>query len=118
MAASRSERVLAGLEAGVLGGLLMLVALIVLSLAEGDPWWNVPNLLGSTFYNGRILRSGVGWPTVVGVAFQILTTGIVGAIFGWLFVGTFGLPRLTLLGTVTGLVWFYLSNLLYRTINP
>ena len=53
----RAEVVLArlanGLEAGIVGGLAMLVLLIAGSILRGEWWWAPANLLGSTFYGTR-----------------------------------------------------------------
>ena len=81
----RVKAALAGLEAGVLGGLVMLAAMAAASILERDVWWSYPNLLGATFYGTRALRGGAGWPTVSGVSLQIVLAGGAGVLFAITF---------------------------------
>src|SRR5262249_33842176 len=107
-----------GLEAGVIGGLAMLLVLVGFFLFRGRVWWEMPNLLGSTFYGARAFRSGVSMPTLSGVAFHLVITGMLGALFG-LACGVFARQRLILLGIVGGVIWYYLADaVLWRQINP
>ena len=112
-------RLLSGLEAGVLGGIVMLALLVSGSLLRGDPWWMTSNLLGSTFYGTAALNAGPGRATVAGSALHIFMTGSIGAGFGILFGGIQQRRRLVLLGTLAGLIWHGLADaLLWRKLNP
>jgi hypothetical protein len=113
----RLKAAVAGLEAGVLGGFAMLGALAGASVVDQDAWWRFPNLLATTFYGARALRSGAGWPTVSGIALQIVIAGAAGAIFGTLFGRAPGPLRLVL-GLGWGALLFYAAETLYRRIAP
>ena len=103
----------------MIGGLAMLSVLIVFSLLRGRVWFEVPNLLGSTFYGLRAFRSGVGMATLSGVAFHLVITGTVGVVFGLVCGAMVGRSRLFLVGLAAGMAWYYLANaLLWRQLNP
>ncbi len=111
--------VLAGVEAGVIGGALMLALLIASALWHGYGWWSVPNLLGSTFFGERALRTGPGMATVSGSALQLMACGLVGAVFGVLFADVRDGRRAILLGLLAAVGWFYLSrDFVWPRINP
>jgi hypothetical protein len=110
---------LRGIEAGVVGGLAMLGLLAAASMWHRHVWWEIPNLLGSTFYHSRAFYSGPGKATLAGGALQLTISGFVGAIFGVICGNVRTRHRLILLGTLTGLGWFYLANaLLWPRLNP
>jgi hypothetical protein len=97
---------LTGLELGVLGGVLMLAWFALISPVLGQPWWTVPNLLGSKYYAARIVRSGPGLVTLSGGALHLVLAGIVGVFVGLLSPGN----RLVALGAA---VAWYLASYLY-----
>lgn len=95
----------------------MLGALAGASIADQDAWWRFPNLLASTFYGARVLRSGPGWPTISGVALQVVIAGIAGAMFGALFGKAPGGLRVVL-GVGWGALLYYASEMVYRRVAP
>src|SRR6266853_4753235 len=103
-------RLLHGIKAGVLGGISMLAVMTVGALWRGHVWWETPNLLGSTFYGARAFRQGPGLATVSGSAFHIVITGSVGAIFGLAAGAIEPRRRLVLVGTLSGIVWYYFAD--------
>lgn len=112
-------RLLRGIEAGVIGGIAMLVFLVYGSLWRGDPWWMPSNLLGSTFYGARALRAGPGSATLAGGALHIFMTGSIGGAFGLVCGDIRRRRRLVLLGMLAGLIWQGLADaVLWRSINP
>ena len=112
-------RLLSGIEAGIIGGIAMLALLVAGSLMRGDPWWTVPNLLGTTFYGIRAFRGAPNQATLSGAAFHMVIAGIVGAVFGILCGGIEPRRRLVLAGTLAGLVWYGLADAVFwRQINP
>ena len=113
------SRLASGIEAGVIGGLAMLGFMVVGSLLRGRVWWEVPNLLGSTFYGARALRYGPGLATVTGAAFHFTITGLLGACFG-LACGTIERRRrLLLVGLSAGLLWhFFAEAVFWPHVNP
>lgn len=117
MSHPRIKAALAGVEAGVLGGLVMLAALGVSSILERDAWWSYPNLLGATFYGSRVLRSGPGWATASGIALQLVLAGSAGALFATTFGKTPAGLR-AVLGVAWGALLFYVSREMYRLVAP
>lgn len=112
-------RLMSGIEAGIVGGLAMLGLMVSGSLLRGHAWWEIPNLLGSTFYGSKAFRAGAGMPTLSGTALHFVITGTIGGLFG-LACGTIQeRRRLVLLGLLAGVVWFYLGDAVFwRRVNP
>jgi len=104
---------LAGFELGVLGGLLMLGWCMLIVPLIGQPWWTIPNLLASKYFNASDLGSGPGFPTLAGGAFQLVTAALVGAFAGFL------VPIGRLSGIAVAISWYVASYLyLWRRIAP
>ncbi len=112
-------RLTSGIEAGVIGGLAMLAMLVSGSFLRGHAWWEVPNLLGSTFYGSRAFRSGPSMATVGGTALHFVITGTIGGMFGLACGSIRERRRLILLGMLAGVVWYYLGDAVFwRRVNP
>jgi len=112
-------RLARGIEAGVLGGCAMLALLILTSLLRNRVWWEIPNILGSTFYGSRAFRSGLGMATTAGAALHFVITGSIGALFGLLCGGIRERKRLILFGIFIGMLWYYFSRAVFWTrVNP
>jgi hypothetical protein len=108
-----------GIEAGVIGGLAMLLLMVSGSLLHGRPWIEIPNLLGSTFYGSRALRQGLGLATLSGAALHFVITGAIGGAFGLVCAGVRERRRLILLGLGAGVVWYYLADAVFWSrVNP
>lgn len=112
-------RLMTGIEAGVIGGLAMLALMVSGSLLRGHPWWEIPNLLGSTFFGSRVMRSGPGVATLSGAALHFAIAGTVGGLFG-LACGTIRRRRpLLLLGMLAGGLWYFIGQAAFWPhINP
>lgn len=96
----------------------MLVVMVTGSLLRGHVWWEVPNLLGSTFYGARVLRFGPGLATVSGAALHFSMTGSIGAVFG-MACGAIDRRRLLLLGIFAGLFWYvFAESAFWPHVNP
>jgi hypothetical protein len=97
----------------------MLGMLISGSLWNGHVWWEVPNLLGSTFYGTRALRVGTGLSILAGAALHFVITGTVGGLFGLACGGVHQRGRLILLGMLAGVGWYNLANAFFwPRVNP
>jgi len=107
-------RALAGIEAGVLGGLAMFGWLALSSLLDFRSIWTAPNLLGSTLSGQATLQRDFGWATLLGLGLHLSVSGLIGMTFGLLVGNTARRLRVTLLGMLTGLVWFYFSQALFQ----
>lgn len=71
-----------GLQLGVIGSVLMLAWFAIISPVLGYPWWLILNASASHFYNTRDVNLGPGVVTLVGIAVQIVASGIVGCLNG------------------------------------
>lgn len=114
-------RSLAGLQVGVLGGTLMLAWFAIHSLVLGQPWYAMPNLLGSTFFGELAFQSGAGRVTAAGMALHLCASGCIGVTFGLVAPAKSALSplRALLLGLLAGLLWYYLLyDWFWRLVNP
>jgi hypothetical protein len=104
---------LAGLEAGVIGALVMLAWFAIASPLIGSEWWAIPNLYASDTVARRGISTGPGIPTAVGAAVLTITGGLVGALAGLLR------PRGRLVGLGVAIAWFLVSQaFLWRWTAP
>ena len=118
MTHSRLERGLAGLQAGMFGGIALVAVMIVVSVLDRREWWSYPNILAGYFYGVSSLGAGLGWHTVSGVALQLLVAGFAGVLFGSLFGGFGASRRMAMLGLAWGVLTFFASGQLYRVFSP
>src|SRR6058998_3738901 len=117
---SKINLAMAGVEAGILGGLFMMLWLAFLSLLQGRSVWSIPNLLASTFYGEEALRRGFRWTTLSGLALHLIVSAAAGLLFG-LAVSriTSRGRRVMLLGLAAGVVWYFVSlGVFWRYLNP
>jgi hypothetical protein len=118
-AGSRILQAIAGVESGVLGGVVMLGWLALLSLLQGRSIWSIPNLLASTFYGEAALRRGFRWTTLSGVALHLIMTAAAGLVFGLAVGGIASRGRVMLLGLASGMIWYFVSlGVFWKHVNP
>ncbi len=118
-ARSKINLVMAGVEAGVLGGLFMMAWLATLSLLQGRSIWSMPNLLASTFYGEAALRRGFRWTSLSGVALHVIVSAMAGLLFGLAVGGIVSRGRVMLLGLAAGVAWYFLSvGFFWNYVNP
>jgi hypothetical protein len=91
-----------GLEVGVIGAFVTAAWFALISPIIGDPWWLIPNLFASHFYNDVQVRTGAGIVTLVGSAVHVIISGIVGVINGILT------PGGRLFGLGVAIIWYAL----------
>ncbi len=84
----RTFNLLAGLQAGILGGLLMALWLALIAPVLGRPWWFILNFFASYTYDIRAVRDGAGMATLTGVAIQVFAGGMLGILMGLLASGS------------------------------
>jgi hypothetical protein len=97
----------------------MLLVMMAGSVLRGRVWWMVPNVLASTFYGGRALRSGVGFETLSGIALHLLIAGAVGVLFAIGCRRFIDSRRLTLLALFVAMLWHVLAyQLIWARVNP
>src|SRR6185369_7940851 len=107
-AKSKINLVMAGIEAGILGGLFIMAWLALLSVMQGRSIWSISNLLASTFYGEAALRRGFRWSSLSGVALQLVMSAIAGLLFGMAASGIASRSRVMFLGVAAGLAWYFL----------
>jgi hypothetical protein len=103
-------RALAGIETGVLGGLVMFGVLAAGSLVDFRTPWVLPNLLGSALNGHPALDASFGWVTVSGLGLHVLIAGLIGIVFGIVAGASRRRLRVTLLGILVGLCWHFFSQ--------
>jgi len=109
---------LAGLQAGVLGSLLMLACLAIGSLWNGRSIWMVPNLFATTFFGGEVYRNQLLRTSWTGIALIVAIYGALGAIWGCIWRDE-RKPWLGSYGGITGLcVYLLFHEFLWRHVNP
>jgi hypothetical protein len=109
---------LAGVETGIVGGVVALAWMVVHSLWSGLSPWAYPNLLASTFYGETTLRPGFHWATLSGLALALFVSGLLGIAFGLVVQDRSRRLRVVFLGLAFALIWYYVSyGLLWRRVN-
>ena len=110
---------LAGIQAGVIGTLVLLGYLALDSAWHRRSIWLVPNLLASTFYGESAYQPRFGARTGTGLALLLVLYGLLGALFGLVVRDQGSRLRMTLLGLIFGTGWFFLSfDVLWKYVNP
>jgi len=99
--------ILAGIEIGIIGGIVMLLWLAISAPLIGNSWWSVLNLFASHSYAVRLVREGPGMVTVSGIAMQLVAAGVVGAITGFLA------PSGRLFGLAVTVAWYMLCYVFF-----
>jgi hypothetical protein len=109
---------LAGLQAGVVGALVIFACLMVGSLWNGRSVWVVPNLFATTFFGSEVYRNQLLRTSWTGIALIVSVYGAVGALWGCIWRDK-RKPWLGLYGAVAGLcVYFLFYDFLWRHVNP
>jgi hypothetical protein len=110
---------LAGFQAGVLGGTLVIAWLAVTAIWRLQPWWVHLNLLGSTFYGEAAFERGFGRITLAGAAFQIVIAGLYGLLYGLVTPEFRTRWRAMLFGMAAGAALYYILNdYVWRRTSP
>jgi hypothetical protein len=113
-------RVLAGLQTGVVGGILMLLYFSTSSVLQRQQWWSVETLLGSAIYGNVAIWRGLGRATLAGACLQLFLAGAAGVLFALVLIpfrwGTLLRLAFALLFTTAWYLLFY--NLVFPAIAP
>lgn len=109
---------LAGLQAGVLGALVLFACVMAGSLWDGRSIWVVPNLFATTFFGSDAYRNQLLRTSWAGIALIVAVYGALGVLWGCIWRDR-RKPWLALYGAVAGLcVYFLFFGLLWRHVNP
>lgn len=118
-AAGRLDRALAGLQAGTVGVLTMLLWLGVCSAWQREDFWSSPNLLAGACYPSDAFNTGLAWSTVFGVALYILFYGVMGTLFALAASRPMTRLRLALIAMTLSLGWYWITyRWLWRAVLP
>ena len=99
--------ILAGLETGVLGGLLALAWYGFTAVWQGQPLLAAPLRLGAGLANHGFIR-GYSVTAMTGLALQIAVSGALGAVFGTIVRGGSNVLRTMVLGIFFALFCYWL----------
>ena len=114
-----ADALLAGLQAGVIAALILLGWLALASALYRRSIWTAANIMATTFYGEAALGRDFNSRTVAGLALYLVLYGTIGALFGLTLANRDASLRVTLIGVLVGLGWYYLSfAILWRNINP
>lgn len=113
-------RSLAGLQAGVLGGLAVLLFHMLDGAVRGDGFWAFPNLISSAFFPARALSLSLRWETVSGIALHLLISGLLGIVFSIFLARYLYHPlRCRVTALILALAWYYGAfRFLWPAVNP
>jgi hypothetical protein len=98
---------LAGLQTGVLGGLLALGWYAFSSVWQGQPVLAAPVSLGTSLA-GDGFRRGYGFTALTGASLQVAVSGTLGVLFGLIVRSRDNVLRAMLLGILFGLACYWL----------
>jgi len=121
---SRSRRallpaLLAGLEAGMVGALWMLVWLGVSSMWVERSFWSPENLMATAFDRNSTLPSAFTAGTCSGLALYLVIYSLLGAAFAAVVGDRVPRGRVMLLTVVFALAWYYFSfRWAFKTTMP
>jgi hypothetical protein len=114
----RACRILAGLDAGVIGGILVLIWLSFMARIQGDYWWAKWNVAGALFYGDRVYSMGWGRASLAGAACLLLVYALLGLLFS-LLARVRGYGFNLLLGLTIALTWYLAAELfIWSRLNP
>jgi hypothetical protein len=109
---------LAGLQAGVLGALVLFVCVMIGSLWDGRSIWVVPNLFATTFFGSDVYRNQFLRTSWTGIALIVAVYGVLGALWGFILRDR-RIPGIGVYGAIAGLgVYFLFFDFLWRHVNP
>jgi hypothetical protein len=110
---------LAGLQAGMMGALAMLLWLGISALWQRRSFWTSENLLATTFYGSSAVHNGFSASTFSGLALYLLLYSTLGCLFAVTAAKAGPSARLVLAGILTSLGWYYVSfHFLWRAVGP
>jgi len=108
----------AGLQAGVLGALVIFGCVMIGSVWNGRSVWVVPNLFATTFFGSDVYQNQLLRTSWTGIALMVAVYGALGALLGCIWRDR-RIPWLALYGAVAGLcVYFLFYDSLWRHVNP
>jgi hypothetical protein len=112
------RHLLAGLEAGTLGAVYMMIWFMAGSGLVRRSIWDIPNLFATTFYGPVAYQEQYLRSSWSGVALIVLICGLGGVLWGLVWRDDHQ-PFLTLFGAIAGLaVYFIFFDYIWKHVNP
>jgi hypothetical protein len=105
---------LAGLQAGMIGILAMLVWLGFSAIGQRRSFWTAENLMATVFHGDAAIRRGFGSTTLSGLALYLLIYSLLGALFAMGARNRFTGFGTLLLGMLYSMGWYFLW---FRTLG-
>lgn len=119
LAPSRSERLLAAMQAASLASILTIFWCGIASNSSSHSFWTVPNLMAGLFYGNASLRPDFGFHTLSGLAIHFLLSTIFAMLFAVAIPPTLRPLTSILLGVLAATSWFYiLDGFFWRKAFP
>lgn len=108
----------AGIHAGVLGALAMLVCVMIGSAWDHRSIWSVPNLFATAFFGGDAYLNQFVRTTWCGLALMFAIYGLLGMIWG-MICGDKRRRALPVYGAIVGfLVYLFFNDLFWKYTDP
>jgi cytochrome b561 len=112
-------RLLAGLQVGILGGLVSIVWFLILSTLYFRAPWSLINLFSASLRDSATWGHGFSKLTFTGLAAHIFACGLVGMLVGWLVPRPLGNARISFAALVFGIVIsLMVYEFLWRRLVP
>ncbi len=110
---------LAGLQAGMVGVLIMLAWLGVSAAWQQRSFWTAENLMASVFYGPQSIHSGFAGRTLPGLALYVALYSTLAAVIALLLRDRLTQLRTALVCIVLAMIWYYVSfRWMWRHVMP
>lgn len=105
----RTCRLLAGMDTGIAGAIVVVGWFMFHSWLTGEFWWAKLNVAGGLFYGSSVYTMGFGRASLAGAALLLVVYSLLGALFG-LIARPSGFTRNLLLGMLLAMTWHVFSQ--------
>ncbi|QOY87843.1 hypothetical protein [Paludibaculum fermentans] len=105
----RSCRLLAGLDTGLAGAIVLVGWFLFHSWLTGEFWWAKLNVAGALFYGSSVYTMGFSRASLAGASLLLVLYTALGGLFG-LIARPSGFTRNLLLGMLLAMTWHLLSQ--------
>jgi len=113
------DGLLAGLQAGMVGVLLMLAWLGLNAAWQQRSFWTAENLMASVFYGTGSIRSGFAGRTLPGLALYLALYSALGALLGLALRDRLPRLRTLLVAVAFAMAWYYASfHWMWERVTP
>jgi hypothetical protein len=110
---------LAGLQAGMVGVLIMLAWLGVSAAWQQRSFWTAENLMATAFYGPQSIHNGFAGRTLPGLALYVVLYSALAAAIAMLLRDRLTRLRTALVCIVLAMVWYYVSfRWMWRHVMP